>query len=930
MPAKAKAFLLESIPDPRHARLRAMAANPVRAARVALLQILRFVSDLKLGSITVGLRFVYVQEHPAGGARDRLSIYLSLSGGDDGELEAVASILCRGPVSKYFTLAEDRLPPLDRSLAATCQIVRSYSLLEPLIPCDLNADIPGHYFTCSPFEPNDDNDFSSLDRVLDGIAGTAVVDIAVSPADMQPLRNCSTQYLEHVNRINRHWDAHAEPPFVMDPLSDNPRERMESQVLAPYRYPDPSATEVCRRYQKIHDGLRSPQLNFHIVVLAHDEANAHLLASTVAESAFEEGAYKLMLESDGRIVTKVKAGLEAHSVVKDDGATDRFQGLPAQYQTLAQLLNTASVSELGGVFRLPMATSGPFCCASRDTDPPREPEENTIPVGIDDLGETMHGDVVRGISLKTLTRHLFVSGMCGSGKTVLLMSLLISLWRKRIPFLHIEPVKTESRALKQLGENEYPGASDLARDLRIYTPGNNALSPLQINPLQVPEGISIEEHIAMLESCFQAIMPMSGPLPGILKEALERVYWNRQAGDVPCIADLLAEAEAALAAKGYSPSTYSDLRGAIETRLGNLTRGAMGRVLQGRRDNPTMAELLSAPGILELERLSQDHACFLTLFILMRLRQELRSMPAANGDLRYVLIIDEAHNIVGTNTNASPSEDFPDPKAYAAECVSRLLAELRALGIGIVIADQMPTAVAAEVVKHPATKVTFQLVHSEDRATIGAAMLFGDSEYEEIARLRPGEAYLFAPGYHYPQRIRTVNLHEHLDLSPPADPVLRDLIKHDDWFLSAIERRMEDQAAHLQQAMDAFDDMRVAILREMAGIMAKLPMIQHQAHAARMRTEKDALFRQVAGLRQRLQSRLLYFENVELARWLPDDCERDSLNTELRSWIDHLEQRWREVVQPDVKAALTHLVCLSERIKALSVARKGRHENEAK
>lgn len=930
MSTEVKAFRLVCIPDPRHIRFKAMTANPIRAARAALAQILRFVSDLKPGSITAGIRYVYVPKQQSGKVRDRLVIYLYLSGEDSGELEAPASILRRGPISKHFTLIEDQLPPLDESLVAACQIVRAYSFVEPLISCDLNADIPGQYFVCSPFEPNEDNDFSNLDRVLDGLVDAAVVDIAVSPADIQQLRNGSTQYLEHVNRINRLWDTPAGPSFRMDPLSEDPRARMESQILTPHRYPDPSATEVYRQYQKIHDGLRSPQLNFHIAVLAHDEANAHLLASTVAESALEEGSYKLVLGNDDSFVESVKNGLESNLIIKGKRPPDGFQQLPAQYHILNQLLNTATVSELGGVFRLPIAASGPFRCANRDTDPPCEPEGDAIPIGVDDIGETGHGNAVRRISLKNLTRHLFLSGIPGSGKTVTLLSLLISLWRKGIPFLHIEPVKTESRALKQLEQSGYLGAANLARALRIYTPGNNTLSPLQINPLQVPEGISIEEHIAMLEPCFQAIMPMSGPLPGILRESLEQVYWKCQAGDVPCIADLLAEAEAVLVAKGYSAATYSDLRGAIETRIGNLTRGEMGRVLQGRRDNPAMKELLRVPSILELERLTQDHACFITLFLLMRLRQELRSMPTANGALRYVLVIDEAHNIVGTNTNAAPSEDFPNPKAYAAEYVSRMLAELRALGVGIVIADQMPSAVASEVVKHPATKVTFQLTHNEDRSIIGASMLFGDTEYEEIARLRPGQAYLFSPGYHYPQRIRTENLHEQLDLSPPSDLALRDLIKQDDWFRVGSERRMEDQAAQLQRAMNAFDDLRTAILREMAGIMARLPVLQHEPHASRMRNEKEALLRKVEGLREPLQSKLLYFENAEYTKWFPTDVERESLNTKLRSWIDHLERRWREVARPDAESALMQLGHLSDRIQALTDVRKGEKKDETK
>ena len=53
----------------------------------------------------------------------------------------------------------------------------------------------------------------------------------------------------------------------------------------------------------------------------------------------------------------------------------------------------------------------------------------------------------------------------------------------------------------------------------------------------------------------------------------------------------------------------------------------------------------------------------------------------------HVTVIEEAHKIVGRTGTAHASEEIVDPKAFAAEYVSRMLAELRALGEGIVIAD---------------------------------------------------------------------------------------------------------------------------------------------------------------------------------------------------------------------------------------------------
>ena len=50
------------------------------------------------------------------------------------------------------------------------------------------------------------------------------------------------------------------------------------------------------------------------------------------------------------------------------------------------------------------------------------------------------------IPLDTLTKHCFITGMTGSGKTTSCFSLLIQLYRLGLPFLVIEPVKSEYRS----------------------------------------------------------------------------------------------------------------------------------------------------------------------------------------------------------------------------------------------------------------------------------------------------------------------------------------------------------------------------------------------------------------------------------------------------------------------------------------------------
>jgi len=101
--------------------------------------------------------------------------------------------------------------------------------------------------------------------------------------------------------------------------------------------------------------------------------------------------------------------------------------------------------------------------------------------------------------------------------------------------------------------------------------------------------------------------------------------------------------------------------------------------------------LMRRPSVIELDRLSGDDKALLALFFLTRLRQYVRTHPVPPSGLRHVVVIEEAHNIVGTMESSTPSESYADPRAFAAQFVCQMLAELRALGVGIIIVDQSPS-----------------------------------------------------------------------------------------------------------------------------------------------------------------------------------------------------------------------------------------------
>jgi len=93
-----------------------------------------------------------------------------------------------------------------------------------------------------------------------------------------------------------------------------------------------------------------------------------------------------------------------------------------------------------------------------------------------------------------LTRHAFVTGVTGSGKTNTIFQLVTQAAAADIPFLVIEPTKTEYRSLL---ETDVMGEA-----LSVFTLGNELVAPFRLNPFEFPAGIPVGVHLDLLRSVF--------------------------------------------------------------------------------------------------------------------------------------------------------------------------------------------------------------------------------------------------------------------------------------------------------------------------------------------------------------------------------------------------------------------------------------------
>jgi hypothetical protein len=822
-------YQITEIPDPIYPKYQMAAGGSVLAAAGSDFEhLLRGVSNMSPGSVSIAIRFAFSPYPSNGNKQSRLKIYLMARTSDGTQKEITELLIEHGALNRFYNpYRTDNLQISWEKIRAVWTVIRREDAVEPLYKSEYNYKIPDCYYTINSFIPNDLNDYGALDRVLGDIREQVIIDVCIEPCDISKELTSHTAYLSRLQSINRVWDRDEEDDLANESYFEKnstwKSSARKSQKLKLIRYQDPLADNIFRKQQRFHETLLQPHLQFHIKVLSESPAVGQLIGSVAADSAYKAGSYRLMTHDDHKeLLKKTIRDLKEIRVSAFPSYEQLFKGKDLSlYHDLKRLSQVATVDELTGVFRLPVASISSPRCIRMNTDPFYKNVHDSILVGYDyQLPELPHLP-----PLNQLPRGVFVSGIPGSGKTSAMFNMLFQLHRYYVPFLVIEPVKTEYRILKTFYSHPDEHVRSLAKKLEIYTPGNEAISKFRFNPLQRRPGISVEEHIDNILSCFYAAMPLEGPLPALLGEGLERVYEDYPDENYPpLMTDLVAAVHWVLDEKGYSHETKSDIKTALEVRLGVLARRNIGRIFQCRYSYPDIDHLVTVPAVIELDRLAPEQVSLITFFLLTAIRQYFKTVSTANCTLRYVITMEEAHNIVGRTSDALASPDIANPKAFAANFICRMLAEVRGIGVAVIIVDQLPSQVAPQVTKSTATKIAFRQNDKEDREIIGSSMIFSQTEFEEIVRLSPGEAFIFAEGYHKARKIKAINLHDRFDFSTDvANEKLLPYIQDNGWFKKFALERTATELNQLREQMDRFDEERIKIIQELKALINEYP-----------------------------------------------------------------------------------------------------------
>lgn len=365
------------------------------------------------------------------------------------------------------------------------------------------------------------------------------------------------------------------------------------------------------------------------------------------------------------------------------------------------------------------------------------------------------------IDKNDLDKHTFIAGVTGSGKTTTCQRILES---AQMPFLVIEPAKTEYRVLTKKNKN-----------ILIFTLGNDSVAPFRLNPFEFFPHENISSRVDMIKASIESAFDMEAAIPQLIEAAIYKCYevkgWNIATSKnglyddpfadgvyaFPTLSDLIKMTEVVVTEQGFDDRLKQDYIGSIKARLQGLLIGAKGMMLNTAR-SIDFKDLATKNVILELEEIRNPSEKSLIMgFILTNLNEAIRAnyneFRARGEKFKHITLIEEAHRLL-SKYEAGDSQN----KKQGVEAFADMLAEVRKYGEALIIVDQIPNKLTPEVLKNTNTKIIHKLFAKDDKEAVGNTMALNDEQKDFLSNLEPGRVILSTTGINKPLQVQIEEL----------------------------------------------------------------------------------------------------------------------------------------------------------------------------
>lgn len=363
-----------------------------------------------------------------------------------------------------------------------------------------------------------------------------------------------------------------------------------------------------------------------------------------------------------------------------------------------------------------------------------------------------------------LRRHLFVTGGTGAGKTHTGQHILKQL-NGKVPILVIDPIKREYEAfMEELGS---------AANIIDFRNGNY----LQFNPFVPPPNISVYSHSAILAKTIAILFPTNDVAFELILNMVRQTYiWKlrQHLSDRKLSLEKFLDIDGAyLRANLSCIPTFDEFLGIgmgwLQASVGKNTRWGQEAIDHFRRrweflkssmfkhifssaENPLkpVDSYFEANYLIELYNILDPNESNAIFALLVALLYEYRLSRGLQDGLKHVTVLEEAHRIIPSKQAGLGEDRVSSPAYEAAILLAQMLAEIRAYGEGIIIADQSPSKIIPDVLINTSTKIVHRILYGADKECLASALSLTPRESDYLSYLATGEAIAFLADAYQP------------------------------------------------------------------------------------------------------------------------------------------------------------------------------------
>jgi hypothetical protein len=374
--------------------------------------------------------------------------------------------------------------------------------------------------------------------------------------------------------------------------------------------------------------------------------------------------------------------------------------------------------------------------------------------------------------LKSLTQHLFTTGTTGSGKTNTIMGLIVQSYQAGIPFMIIDPVKTEYEELM-----ERLNLSKMIIDFSKQS--------LQFNPFLPPPNISIYSHCSILARILSILFPTTPVAYEYIINMIKQTYLdciNHEKNNKNDISFLVKLKGKDINSKYFKQIPNFELfleigkewlkklpgekyvQEAVEhfQRRWEFLEKSMFKIILSHSSN-RLYKLFNHNVLIELYNLLDPGEKNAMFSLLVATLYEYRlSEGLKHEELVHLMVLEEAHRIVPSKEEGWGKDVVNSPAHESSQMLSQILAELRALGQGVIISEQSPSKIIPDVLINTSTKIVHRIVYGNDKDYLGAAMSLSAREKDYLTYLDRGEVIAYLSGTYQPVYLKIKKWSEHL------------------------------------------------------------------------------------------------------------------------------------------------------------------------